>query len=59
VAGDTLVVAQKDGAVRAIDRSTREELWVVPLGSPVAGPLSYADGRVLAHTQDGKLHVIR
>ena len=59
VAGDLLVVAQEDGTVRAMDRFSREEAWAVSLDSPLVAPLSYADGAVYAHTEDGRLHVIR
>ncbi|CAI8030087.1 Outer membrane protein assembly factor BamB [Geodia barretti] len=58
-AGNVLLVAQENGAIRAIDRYSQEELWKVSLESPVAGPLGYAEGRVFAHTQDGKMYVIR
>ena len=58
-AGDLLVVAHEDGGIRGIDRFSREEQWALSLGSPLVAPLSYAAGSVYAHTQDGKLHVIR
>lgn len=59
VAGDLLLVAHDDGRIRAVNRFSREELWTVSLESPLAAPLSYAAGKVYAHTQDGKLYVIR
>ena len=59
VAGDLLVVIHKNGTVRAIDRFTREEAWALSLESPPVAPLSYADGTVYAHTEDGRLHAIR
>lgn len=59
VAGDLLIVAHEDGNIRAINRFKRKELWALSLESPLAAPLSYAVGKVYAHTQDGKLHVIR
>ena len=59
VAGDLLIVAHQDGSIRAINRFNREELWTVSLQSPLAAPLSYAAGKVYAHTQGGKLYVIR
>ena len=59
VAGDLLLVAHKDGAVRAVNRFTREVAWAVELESPPVAPLSYADGTVYAHTEDGRLHAIR
>ena len=58
-AGDMLIVAHEDGALRAINRYTQEELWELSLGSPVAAPLSFAAGKVFAHTQDGRLHIIK
>ena len=57
--GDLLLLAHSDGTVRAIDRFSREEVWALPLGSPTVAPLSYADGAVYVHTQDGRLHAIR
>ncbi len=57
--GDALIVAQENGGIRAINRFSQEELWTLWLESPLAAPPSYAAGRVYAHTQDGKLHVIR
>ena len=59
VAGDLLFAAHEDGSIRAIDRFRQEEVWKVSLESPLAAPLSYAEGRVYAHTQDGRLYVIR
>ena len=59
IVGETLFVAHEDGSLRAIDRFRQEEVWNVSLESPLAGPLSYAEGRVYAHTQDGRLYVIR
>jgi outer membrane protein assembly factor BamB len=58
-AGDLLLLAHQDGTVRAINRFTREEAWALSLDSPPVAPLSYANGTVYAHTQDGKLHAIR
>jgi outer membrane protein assembly factor BamB len=59
VAGDLLIVAHEDGALRAINRYTQEGIWELSLNSPVAAPLSFAAGRVYAHTQDGRLHIIK
>ena len=59
VAGELLIVAYEDGSIGAINRFTRQELWTLALESTLAAPLSYAGGKVYAHTQDGKLHVIR
>ncbi len=59
VAGDLLVVIHENGTVRAIDRFTREEAWALSLESPPVAPLSYADGMVYAHTEDGRLHAIK
>lgn len=58
-AGDLLLLAYADNTIRAVNRFTREEVWALNLGSRVVAPLSYADGAVYAHTEDGKLHVIR
>lgn len=59
MAGDLLIVAHEDGALRAINRYTQEGIWELSLNSPVAAPLSFAAGRVYAHTQDGRLHIIK
>ena len=58
-AGDLLLVAHKDGSLRAINRFSQEEAWSLSLSSPLVAPLSYADGAVYAHTEDGRLHAIR
>ena len=58
-AGDLLLLAYADDTIRAVNRFTHEEEWTLLLGSQVVAPLSYADGTVYAHTQDGKLHAIR
>lgn len=58
-AGDLLLVAYENGTVRAVNRFTNEEEWAVLLGSAPVGPLSYADGTVYVHTEDGRLHAIR
>ena len=58
-AGDLLLVAYADETIRAVNRFTREEEWAVLLGSAPVGPLSYADGTVYVHTEDGLLHAIR
>ena len=59
VASDTLFVAHEDESLRAIDRFRREEVWKVSPESPSAAPFSYAEGKVYAQTQDGRLYVIR
>ena len=59
VVGDLLLVAHKDGNLRAINRFTREEAWALSLGSPPVAPLSYANGTIYVHTQDGRLYAIR
>ena len=45
VAGDLLIVAHEDGALRAINRFTQEEVWEISLGSPVVAPPSFAAGK--------------
>ena len=59
VAGDLLMVAHANGSIHAINRFSQEKVWSLSLGSPPAAPLSYADGTVYVHTQDGRLHAIR
>ena len=58
-AGDLLLLAYADHTIRAVNRFTREQAWALSLGSPPVAPLSYADGTVYVHTQDGRLHAIR
>jgi outer membrane protein assembly factor BamB len=59
VVGDAVIVAQDDGALQALSRSSREVLWKVSLDSPVSGSLAYAEGKIFAQTESGNLHVIR
>ena len=59
VAGDLLIAAHDDGVIRAVNRNTRQENMGAAAGLPLAAPPSYAAGKIYAHTQDGKLHVIR
>jgi len=53
--GDGLVFAAGNDLVTALDQRTGRALWRTPLGSPVAAPLYWDSGWLLASTEAGEL----
>lgn len=55
LAGDTLVVADEDGAIYGIDAASGEERWRKNAGSGVRADLLLREGTVYLSTKDGAL----
>jgi outer membrane protein assembly factor BamB len=53
--GDGMVFIGGDALVTAVDQTTGRTLWRTPLGAPLAAPLHWEAGRVLASTANGDL----
>ncbi|HXG89078.1 MAG TPA: PQQ-binding-like beta-propeller repeat protein [Vicinamibacterales bacterium] len=53
--GDGLVFASEEGLVTAFDQRTGRTLWRTPLPSPLAAPLFWDSGWLLASTEAGEL----
>jgi outer membrane protein assembly factor BamB len=56
--GDQLVYVPLEGAIQALDAATGAARWSVALSGPLAAPLRWWDGRLLAATADGHMRVL-
>ena len=59
VIGQSLYFGTADGALYAVNRFSGQTEWNIMLDAPMSGPLSFASGRLYAHTTDGRLNIIR
>jgi outer membrane protein assembly factor BamB len=58
VEGDTVYIGDENGFVSALDEATGAIRWQVPVGAPVNGPETVADGIVLVGDDAGVIHGI-
>jgi eukaryotic-like serine/threonine-protein kinase len=58
VEGDAVYIGDENGFVSALDEATGAIRWQVPVGAPVNGPVTVADGIVLVGDDAGVIHGI-
>ncbi len=57
MAGGWTFVADRDGAVRALDEQG-QQVWIAHMGGPVYYPPAVADGRLLLGSADGRVYAL-